>query len=605
MNDHQAMTVAGVCSSYGNDKHRMIDIVRGVQERLGCVPATAMAQIARCVGSHQVEVASVVSFYSFFTDRPRGGIIVRLCDDIIDRMAGAQQVAQVFCDELGIGLGETTPDGTITLERTPCIGMCDQAPAALINDVVFTSLNMDRARAIVRGLRDHGDPARLLGTLGDGNNAHGLVQAMVRNNIRQRGAVVLAEDIDLGQGLEQALAMTPVEVIRAVNNARLRGRGGAGFPAGMKWRFARDAEGARKIVICNADEGEPGTFKDRVILTERAQLMVEGMTIAGYAIGAAEAIIYLRGEYAYLKPYLDNLLQQRREAGLLGAAVLGKPGFDFDIRIQLGAGSYVCGEETALINSCEGLRGDPRNRPPFPAQHGYLGCPTVVNNAETFCCVPRILDRGAGWFARLGSKGSSGTKLLSVSGDCRSPGVYEVEFGTTLATVLKLVGAEDAQAVQMGGPSGQMVSSVDFFRQICYDDLATGGAVMVFGPRRDLLEVVHAFLEFFVDESCGYCTPCRVGNVLLKRGIENVMASRVGEQELRALQELATSVKNVSRCGLGQTSPNPVLSTLERFPEIYQQHTIAEDGMTPTFDLDAAVSEAAVIAGRPSTHILG
>ena len=231
--------------------------------------------------------------------------------------------------------------------------------------------------------------------------------------------------------------------------------------------------------------------------------------------------------------------------------------------------------------------------------------------------MPRILDRGAGWFARMGSSGSSGTKLLSVSGDCRSPGVYEVEFGTTLAAVLKLVGAEDARAVQMGGPSGQMLGAADFGRQICYDDLATGGAVMVFGPKRDLLEVVHAFLEFFVDESCGYCTPCRVGNVLLKQGIENVMAGRVGQAELAQLRELAITVKSASRCGLGQTSPNPVLSTLEGFAEIYQTQTITVDGMNPTFDmadallravdfdLEAAVAGAAAIAGHASVHTPG
>ncbi|MDP7635087.1 MAG: NADH-ubiquinone oxidoreductase-F iron-sulfur binding region domain-containing protein, partial [Candidatus Latescibacteria bacterium] len=355
--------------------------------------------------------------------------------------------------------------------------------------------------------------------------------------------------------------------------------------------------------VVNADEGEPGTFKDRVILTERAELMIEGMTIAAYAIGAAEGIIYLRGEYAYLKSYLDDLLQQRRDDGLLGTDVGAKDGFDFDIRIQLGAGSYVCGEETALISSCEGLRGDPKNRPPFPAQHGYLGCPTVINNVETFCCVARILDRGAGWFARLGSAGSSGTKLLSVCGDCRSPGVYEVEFGTHLVDVLKLIGAEDAQAVQMGGPSGQMIGPDDYDREICYDDLATGGSVMIFGPERDLLEVVHAFLEFFVDESCGYCTPCRVGNVLLRQKIEDVMASKTSEADLIQLEELATTVKSASRCGLGQTSPNPVLSTLQRFRQLYENHTVASNGLTPTFDLDVAIGEAAAIAGRPSVPV--
>ncbi|MBT7596928.1 MAG: NADH:ubiquinone oxidoreductase [Gemmatimonadetes bacterium] len=604
MNGSIGKTVQEVCRANDYDPHRMMDIVRGVQEVEGYVSGEAMEWIAATVGSHRVEVESVVSFYSFFTDQPQGRIVIRLCDDIVDRMAGSAQVEQAFVEQLGIQVGETTPDGAITLTRTACIGMCDQAPAALINDVVVTSLNSDRVRDLVRGLRDHMDPARLIWTLGDGNNDHNLVQAMVHNNIRQRGQVILAEDIDLDQGLQKALAMTPTAVIRAVNNARLRGRGGAGFPVGMKWQFTRDAEGERKFIICNADEGEPGTFKDRVILTERAELMVEGMTIGAYAIGASEGLIYLRGEYAYLRPYLDNVLQRRRAASLLGQNIHGLEGFHFDIRIQLGAGSYVCGEETALISSCEGRRGDPTNRPPFPAQHGYLGCPTAVNNVETFCCVARILDRGPGWFASMGSS-STGTKLLSVAGDCRSPGVYEVEFGTSLGEILRLVGAEDAQAVQMGGPSGQMVGPADYGREICYDDLATGGSVMVFGPERNLLEVVRTFLEFFIDESCGYCTPCRVGNRLLGQGIDKVMASRVAADDVAQLEELAMTVKNSSRCGLGQTSPNPVMSTLKNFRDIYEDHTVDTAGKVASFDLEAALGEATAIAGRSSVHNKG
>ncbi|MFH1569696.1 MAG: NAD(P)H-dependent oxidoreductase subunit E [Gemmatimonadota bacterium] len=603
MSENLAAAIAEICRACHNDRTRMMDIVRAVQERFGCVSSEALDLIARAVGTHRVEVASVVSFYAFVSSRRKGKVVIRLCNDIIDRMFGADQVAAAFCEELGIGLGETTPDGAITLETTPCVGMCDQAPAALINDVVVTSLNTDKARQIVRDLRKHRDPRRLVQKLGDGNNAHDLVQSMVQNNIRKRGPVVLA-DFAPGQALEKALAMTPAEVIRAVNNARLRGRGGAGFPAGMKWQFARDAEGDQKYVICNADEGEPGTFKDRVVLTECPDLMLEGMTIAGYAIGATEGIIYLRGEYAYLRAFLEHLLAARRTQGLLGNAAGGKPGFDFDLRIQMGAGSYVCGEETALISSCEGERGDPKNRPPFPAQKGYLGCPTIVNNVETFCCVSRILEEGAGWFAKIGSAGSAGTKLLSVSGDCRSPGVYEVDFGTTLAEVLKMAGAEDARAVQVGGPSGQMVAPDGFGRKICYDDLATGGSVMVFGPERDLLEVVEGFMDFFVEESCGYCTPCRVGNVLLKRGLAKVREGHGEPGDLEYLRDLARTVKSASRCGLGQTSPNPVLTTLERFRGEYESRVRApHDGLQPDFDLKAATSDASQIAGRPSAHL--
>ena len=597
-----AATVAEVCQACGNDPHRLMDIVKGVQKHAGHVSSDAMVLIADELQIPRVEVESVVSFYSFYSEAPQGRIVIRLCNDVIDRLAGADGVAQVFCDELGIAIGETTPDGAIHLTTTPCIGMCDQAPAALINDVVVTSLNTDRARDIVRGLKDHKDPRRLIWTLGDGNNADDRVQAMVQNNIRQRGPVILS-DYDEGQGLEKALALSPNEVIRAVNNARLRGRGGAGFPAGMKWQFTRDADGERKFIICNADEGEPGTFKDRVVLTERADLMFEGMTIAGYAIGAAEGIVYLRGEYAYLTSYLTSLIDARREQGLLGQDIQGKKGFNFDIRIQMGAGAYICGEETALISSCEGQRGDPKTRPPFPAQEGYLKCPTVVNNVETFCAVSRILDKGAGWFARMGSGGSSGTKLLSISGDCRSPGVYEVEFGTKLSDVLKMVGAERVQAVQMGGPSGQLVGPADFERTICYDDLATGGAMMVFNEDRDLLQIVDEFMEFFIDESCGYCTPCRVGNVLLRQALGEVIAGRAMAADLDRLAELASSVKTASRCGLGQTSPNPILSSLEHFRPVYEAHLRSEDdGMVPSFDLTDAVGEAAAIAGRPSAH---
>jgi len=551
-----------------------------------------------------------VSFYSFFSAKPKGKVIIRLCNDIIDQLNGAELVGKAFVDELGIGFGQTTPNGTITLEHTPCIGMCDQAPAALVNDVVVTELSSDSARRLVRELQQHHDPRKLVHRLGDGNNGHELVHSMVMNNIRKKGPVVFA-GFESGESLKKAIAMSPKEIIRDIKAARLRGRGGAGFPTGMKWEFTRAAPGEKKYILCNADEGEPGTFKDRVILTECPDLMFEGMTIAGYAIGAELGILYLRGEYAYLRAFLEQKLQERREAGLLGKEILGKNGFTFDIRIQMGAGAYICGEETALISSCEGLRGDPKNRPPFPAQKGYMGQPTVVNNVETFCCVARILEKGAPWFSQMGSQGSPGTKLLSVSGDCMSPGVYEVPFGIELREVLRLCGAEDAHAVQVGGPSGQMVAPKDFLswadgrpgRTICYDDLATGGSIMVFGPERDVLEVASAFMDFFIEESCGYCTPCRVGNVLLKERLDAIIAGKGELQDLDYLRELGETIKTMSRCGLGQTSPNPVLSTLKNFRSAYKARVKEhEEGMQPSFDISAALSAAEEVTGRQSVH---
>lgn len=578
-----------------------MDIAIAVQERHGQVSDEAINQIASELGIPRVEVDSLVTFYAFLSKKPRGKVVIRLCNDVVDMMNGGAAVAEAFKKELGIEFGQTTADGKITLEHTPCIGMSDQAPAALINGTVVTNLNAEKARDIVRAIKADGVGARLVRTLGDGNNAHDLVKAMVVNNIRQRGSVVF-DAYASGSGLQKALAMTPAEVIRDIKTSRLRGRGGAGFPTGMKWDFTRQAPGTARYVVCNADEGEPGTFKDRVLLTECADLTAEGMTIAGYAIGSEHGILYLRGEYAYLKPLLDHVLSERRKNGLLGKGICGRKDFNFDIRIQMGAGAYICGEETSLLSSCEGLRGDPKNRPPFPAQKGYMGCPTTVNNAETFCCVARILEKGPGWFAQMGSKGSPGTKLLSISGDCARPGVYEVPFGIKLKDLLALAGAEDTLAVQIGGPSGKMVGKTAFDRTICYDDLATGGSVIVFNKTRNVVEVAKAFMQFFVEESCGYCTPCRVGNVLLERKLEEILAGKGASSDLAYLEQLGKSVKLASRCGLGQTAPNPILSTLESFRPAYESlfKKRKDPEFLQTFDIKAALGTASELQGRRS-----
>ena len=601
MSENLESVIKTTCEGFGNDKTRMMDIVREVQETFGCVSDDAMDLIAKQVRTHRVEVESMVTFYAFLSKKQSGKVVIRLCDDIIDRMFGFDRIKTSFTEALGIAVGEATEDGRFSLETTPCIGMCDQAPALMVNEEIFTEVSRDTVLEIVEQLKNGVAPERLRRRLGDGNNSNPLVSAAVSNNIRKTDDVIFAP-LECGRALKKALAMSPNEVIRDVKTARLRGRGGAGFPTGMKWDFTRGARGDKKYVVCNADEGEPGTFKDRVILTERPELLVEGMVIAGYAIGAQEGIIYLRGEYAYLRPFLEDMLQKARNIGMLGKDVFGKSGFDYDIRIQMGAGAYVCGEETALISSCEGLRGDPKNRPPFPAQKGYLGYPTSVNNVETFCCVARILDQGAGWFSQIGSKGSTGTKLLSIAGDCRRPGVYEVPFGMTMKEVLEMSGGDGAMAVLVGGPSGQLIGPDDFERTICYDDLATGGALMVFGPHRNILEVVSYFMDFFIEESCGYCTPCRVGNVLLKERLENIMDGQGEPADLKYLEDLGTVIKSTSRCGLGQTSPNPILSTLKNFRSAYEALVKEDQPFQPTFDIQKALGDAKSIAGRPSMH---
>jgi [NiFe] hydrogenase diaphorase moiety large subunit len=368
-------------------------------------------------------------------------------------------------------------------------------------------------------------------------------------------------------GIKAAITKTRGDVIGQVSASGIKGRGGAGFPVGVKWNLCAAARGEKKFIVCNADEGEPGTFKDRAILSDFADLVFEGMTIAGMAIGAQTGIVYLRGEYTYLLPQLEAVLSIRRDKNLLGNDILGKKGFDFDIRIQFGAGAYVCGEETALIESLEGHRGEPRNRPPFPVDTGFMNYPTVVNNVETLAWVACIMSKGAEWFREIGTEKSSGPKIFSISGDCAKPGVYEFPMGVTIKKLLEEVGGEGAKGVQVGGASGQLIPASEFNRAICYEDIPTGGSVIVFGPKRDMLEVARNFLEFFCDESCGQCTPCREGNLKLLDGVEKLLAGTCSMKYLKELVSLGETMQLASKCGLGQTSSNAFVSIMKHFKE--------------------------------------
>jgi len=373
--------------------------------------------------------------------------------------------------------------------------------------------------------------------------------------------------VDADAGLRAGLAKSRADVIAAIKDSGLKGRGGAGFPTSVKWNLAAAAKSDSKFVICNADEGEPGTFKDRVLLSEYADLVLAGMTIAGYAIGASTGIIYLRGEYGYLRKHVEDVIARRRKAGLLGTGILGHAGFDFDIEIRMGSGAYVCGEETALIESLEGQRGEPRNRPPFPVDTGYEGRPTVVNNVETLAWAACIMAKGAEWFKGIGTEKSSGLKIFSVSGDCEKPGVYEFPMGITVAELLKRVGGEKAKAVQVGGASGHCVPASEFERAIAFEDVSTGGSIIVFDGKRDMLAVARNFLEFFVEESCGQCTPCREGNMKLLQGVELLEEGRCSMAYLKELCALGETMQLASKCGLGQSSSNAFLSIVKHFKD--------------------------------------
>jgi [NiFe] hydrogenase diaphorase moiety large subunit len=550
-----------------------------------------------------VDVEQTVSFYHFFARSPRGKYTIYLNNSVTSVMFGYKEIADAFVKESGCKIGETTQDGLIGLYNTACIGMCDQEPAAIINDKVFTRLTPAKVAEIVSGIKSGKSVDALSIESGDGNNADPLIRAMVKNNIMKMGPVIFGDYV-AGTAIRKAMAVSSQDVIDEVKNSKLRGRGGAGFPTGMKWEFCSKAEDATRYVVCNADEGEPGTFKDRVLLTERSAQVFEGMAIGGYAVGAQLGVLYLRAEYRYLKAYLENVLENMRKNNLLGKDIAGKVGFDFDIRIQFGAGAYVCGEESALIESAEGHRGEPRNRPPFPVTKGYMNKPTIVNNVETFCAVTRIIEKGAAWYNGMGTPSSAGTKVLSISGDCANPGIYEIEWGMTIREMLDMVGAKEVQAVQVAGPSGICLNPAQFDRKIAFEDLPTGGSMIVIGNHRKLIkDFVLNFMDFFAEESCGSCVTCRSLNVVLKQRIERILAGNGVLADIDELLSLSKMLNISTRCGLGQTSGNPITTTIQNFRDKYEALLRKDTDYVSTFDMAEAVKDScAYVDRKPNLH---
>lgn len=384
-------------------------------------------------------------------------------------------------------------------------------------------------------------------------------------NIERKGAVLFS-DYSQGDSIKKALSMSRQDILAEIKESKLKGRGGAGFPTATKWMLTAAAKSDKKYVVCNADEGEPGTFKDRVLLLEYPELVFDGMVVGGYTIGASEGILYLRGEYSYMFDALQKHLDSMRAEHFLGKNILDS-GFDFDITIRMGSGAYVCGEETALIESLEGQRGEARNRPPFPVNTGYMNKPTTVNNVETFAVVSHIVMKGGDWYKKHGTDKSTGSKLFSISGDCDHPGVYELPWGTTINELLDIVGTENTKAVQVGGASGICLPKSQFDRTLGYEDVPTGGSIIIFNESRDMLKVLKNFMEFFVEESCGQCTPCRIGNTKLLEGVEMIENSNYTFSYIDQLKELGETMKIASKCGLGQSSPNAFISILTNFKD--------------------------------------
>ncbi|WP_420833373.1 NAD(P)H-dependent oxidoreductase subunit E [[Pseudomonas] carboxydohydrogena] len=554
-----------------------MEALHAVNDRVGWISPGALNHIGKRLSMSAADVYSVATFYALFSTNPRPKRIVHVCTDIACMARGSKEV----CADLEKRLG---PAGAMNgWKHSPCLGVCERAPAAMAVEA--------------------GDPPHehLIGpttveeialALNDGPEALAAEAPpiMAVPQAGQEGLMLLKrvgkvdpESIDdyLATdgyaGLRRAFEMEPGKVISEVKDSRLMGRGGAAFPAGIKWESTAKQAATPRYLVCNADESEPGTFKDRAILEGDPFALIESMTIAGYAFGASRGYIYLRGEYPRAHRMLHNAIEKARERGFLGENILGK-GFNYEIEIRRGAGAYICGEETAIFNSIEGYRGEPRSKPPFPFEAGLFSKPTVVNNVETLCNVPLIMQIGGAEYAKIGTEGSTGPKLFCVSGNLVRPGVYEVPFGATLGDVLKLAGGvpqgRKLQAVLLGGAAGVFVRADELDIPLTFEGVRAAkatlgsGVIMAFDDTVDLSGILLRIASFFRDESCGQCVPCRVGTVrqeeALLRLMHNGRDAGAKGRDIHILRDVGQVMKDASICGLGQAAWNAVESAIDR-----------------------------------------
>ncbi len=575
-----------VLERHGGDAGKLVQILIDLQAQMGWISPEAIAALGARLTLERGAIESVVSFYAFLHGEPNGRYQILFSDNITDRMLGNAVIFAHMARRFALPeAGGVSEDGLVSLGYTSCTGMCDQGPAILVNGMAITRMTLRRADQICELIRSKMP-------LEDWPKAF----FEVEHNIR-RADMLLGSDFEPGSALRAAIALGPDGFLAEVKRSNLRGRGGAGFTTGVKWEACKKAKGQERYIVCNADEGEPGTFKDRVLLQFYAERVFEGMALAAYVTGARRGLVYLRGEYLYLRAPLERTLTALKAERMLGSSILGVAGFDFDIEIHMGAGAYICGEETALIESLEGKAGRPRIRPPFPVSCGYKNQPTVVNNVETLCKVTEIALHGGAAYEGFGTKLSTGTKILSVSGDCERPGIYEYPFGVRVTQVLDDCGAKNAKAVQISGAAGTTLGVREFGRRIAFEDVPTAGSFMVFGERRDMFEVARNFAHFFQHESCGFCTPCRVGTTIQAKIMDKIAAGHGTQYEMNELQHLREVMRAHSHCGLGQTAGAAIVDTITKFREDYETKLARRD-FEPSFDLDAALERAREVTGR-------
>ena len=551
----------------------LLPALHAAQQCHGWIPEAVATEVGRALGVPLADVYGVVDFYEMFSREPLGRTVARVCDSPACALAGSDELVNALCRHLKVAPGEVSSDGEFTVEHAPCLGLCDHAPALLVGETALGQGDSRQAAEICARRADK--PISFVG---------GDIRILTGNC--GRGHPASFADYSSGggyAGLKKALTMAPQDVIAELKTAGLVGRGGAAFPTGIKWEGAANASGQPKYIVCNADESEPGTFKDRILMEEDPHRTIEGMIIAAHAVGASRGYIYVRGEYPHAFKVMSEAVAEARQAGAIGGNIFGS-GLDFDIEMRLGAGAYICGEETALLESIEGKRGLPRIKPPFPTTHGLFGKPTVINNVETFCNVPLIVERGAAEYRKLGTEKSPGPKLLCVSGHVQRPGLYEVAFGVTLRHLLfDLAGGlkprRKFQAVLMGGAAGAFAAEKDLDVILSFENLSTAGlplgsgSVMVFDDSADMRDVLKRLAHFFADESCGKCYPCQLGARRQYEILDRAAAGRPVAGDRERLSDVGGTMIDASLCGLGQTAATAVLSAMRLWPEMFDKQT--------------------------------
>jgi NADH-quinone oxidoreductase subunit F len=553
----------------GQGKTALLPVLLAAQSQRGYIsPATAV-DIGHALGVPLADIYGVIEFYSLLTTHPPGRTRLQVCSDPVCALQGADDLLASLCQRAGLKPGQVSADGRFEIERAPCLGLCNQAPAVQIDGrpVGFAASN-GLEELLNGGGKWHEDwvsgSAQVLTANCRGSDRTNLDRYRARNGY---------------QGLRRALRMSQEEVISAVKAAGLLGRGGAAFPAGIKWEAVFNAPGDTKYVVCNADESEPGAFKDRILLEKDPHRTLEGLLISAYAVGAQQGYIYVRGEYPQAFAALQGAVAEARQAGLLGETILGSA-FSFEVELRQGAGAYICGEETALFESIEGKRGFPRMKPPFPTTHGLFGKPTVINNVETLCNVPFILREGASFYRKFGTALSTGTKLFCVSGDVVRPGLYEVPFGVTLRHLLyaQAGGLPDGKglaAVLLGGAAGTFALAADLDIPLSFEHLRSAGlvlgsgSIMVFDETRDMRDVLRRVARFFAEESCGKCFPCQIGTQRQYEILTRIAAGQALDGDELRLSEVGWTMADASLCGLGQTAASAVLSAIKRWPGLF------------------------------------